>query len=111
MNISVITEQEYKTLEKIFNGYFDGGDGMFDKISLLELESYDPDYNNEIDFNGIILLKFEIDGIEKLKKLGWVITVHNKKEGLLSFKYGENEESISYSDLITDLVEYYKTQN
>jgi hypothetical protein len=99
-----ITEAEFVVLDDLFGGSFDGGAGVFDHIN----ELGDDEDSDDSDEDDSMFQKEDLKDMEKLKKFGWDVTVHNDPEYLVCVKNEAGEVSIAHGSIVYDLLEYHK---
>lgn len=103
LSFKKITDEQANVLDKLFDGSFDGGSGVIERI--WEIGSNDDDESDD-DENDNVFDKEDLRTIEYLKGFGWEISVHNEDEFLLSIKSPEGEISIANWSMMHDLKDY-----
>jgi hypothetical protein len=109
-----ITSEESDILYKLFYGEFDGGSDVFSEIDQLIDGDGDGDEDDEEEdendeFKGLLSTSEKLK-IEKLRELGWEISLNDEESQLFEFKHEKDGLALSSSYFMNDLIDYYKKQ-
>jgi hypothetical protein len=107
LSFEKITDEQSDVLDKLFDGSFDGGSGVFDRIWELG-DDEDEDEDEDDDNERSIFDKSDLKQIELLKTFGWEVGVHDEKDFMLSFTSPQGEVSIGGFSNLFELSNYLK---